>query len=235
MLDGSVNDHAVERLRARVSGPYNLYLKRPIGLILAVPLVVLLSPLLLLIAMAVVIDSGFPVLYRGERGGFRGTPFHIFKFRTMVRNAENIGGGTTALNDARITRVGSMLRRTKLDEFPQLLNIIKGDMCFIGPRPELLRYTSQYKGNEEFILQVRPGITDFSSITYLHLDKVVGSGDADAVYEREVLHHKNRLRIQYVAEMSPVTDARLFISTASRALAGFFRIASRRLGSNGDN
>ncbi len=222
------------RIRRRVSGIYNTLGKRIVGMVIAVPLLLLLAPVLALIAFAVVLDSGFPVFYRGERGGFRGTSFRIFKFRTMVRNADQIGGGTTALGDPRITRVGSLLRKTKLDEFPQLLNIIRGEMCFIGPRPELIRYTSQYSGLEEFILQVRPGITDFSSIEYINLDQVVGGDDADAAYEREVLHKKNQLRIKYVEQMSPLTDLRLFVVTAVHALRGMIRHVVQGGGTRGD-
>lgn len=212
-----------QRLLRKVSGTYNIRAKRVIGLALAVPLLVVLSPVLAAISVAIVLDSGFPVLYRGERSGLHGEPFRIFKFRTMVRNAEQLGGGTTALGDPRITRVGAILRKTKLDEFPQLINVIRGDMCFVGPRPELVRYTSQYSGLEKYILEVRPGITDFSSIQYINLDEVVGSEKADDVYEREVLQRKNQLRIQYVEQMSPATDLRLFVTTVIRAVQRVLR------------
>ncbi len=229
------NNYSADDLRRKTSGAYNLTVKPIIGRLLAIPLLLVLSPLLVVISLAVVVDSGFPVFYRGERGGWRGNPFRIYKFRTMVRDADRIGGGTTALSDPRITRVGALLRKTKLDEFPQLINIIRGDMCFVGPRPELLRYTSQYAGLEEFIKQVRPGVTDFSSIEYINLDEVVGGEDADAVYEREVLRHKNELRIKYVAEMSPLTDLRLFAVTVARATKGFARhLRGRRL-ADGDH
>lgn len=222
-------------LRRKVRGVYNLTMKPTIGRFLAIPLLLLLSPVFFIISVAVVVDGGFPVFYRGERGGWRGRPFRIYKFRTMVRGADQIGGGTTALSDPRITRVGALLRKTKLDEFPQLINIIRGDMCFVGPRPELLRYTSKYAALEEFILQVRPGITDFSSIEYISLDEVVGGKDADAVYEREVLRHKNELRIKYVAEMSPWTDLRLFALTVACAAKGFARQLRGRRADDGDH
>lgn len=231
-----LTDAAAEdsRLRRKVSGAYNLTMKPVIGRVLAIPLLVLLSPVLIAISLAVVVDSGFPVFYRGERGGWRGKPFRIYKFRTMVRDADRIGGGTTALSDPRITRVGALLRKRKLDEFPQLINIVRGDMCFVGPRPELPSYTSQYAGFEKYILQVRPGITDFSSIEYINLDEVVGGEDADAVYEREVLRHKNELRIKYVAEMSPLTDLCLFVATVIRAAGGFVPQSGGRRAAHGD-
>ncbi len=223
--NGAPNERTLQR---KASSVYNTALKPTIGLILAVPMLVLLSPVLAIIAVAIVIDSGFPIIYKGERGGFNGKPFRIYKFRTMVQNAESVGGGTTALADPRITRVGALLRKTKLDEFPQLLNIIRGEMCFIGPRPELIQYTSQYSGLEEYILRVRPGITDFSSVEFINLDQVVGGDDADAVYEREVLQRKNQLRVKYVEKMSPLTDLRLFFVTVVHAFSGFGRYVFRK-------
>ena len=160
---------------------YNLFIKRWIGIILAVILIMVLWPFYLIIAAAVAIEDGFPVFYRPQRGGYKNKPFRIFKYRTMVKNADKIGGGTTALNDPRITKVGNFLRKTKLDETPQLFNIIAGTMSFIGPRPELLRYVEQYKGDEKLILEVRPGITDFSSIEFINLDEIVGQGNADGL------------------------------------------------------
>ena len=216
-LDGS-EDQVEQQLRAKAHSFYNRRTKRALSLILAVPLILLVSPLLALIAIAIVIDSGLPVFYRAERGGFRGRSFRIMKFRTMVKGADRIGGGTTALHDSRITRIGSILRRTKLDEFPQLVNILKGEMCFVGPRPELPQYTNAYQGVEKYILHVRPGITDFSSLEYIALDAVVGQVDADVTYENEVLPKKNALRIEYVARMSLATDTRLFIKTIFRSV-----------------
>lgn len=204
-------------MRARTHSFYNRRAKRVLSLVLATPLILLVSPLLTLIAIAIVIDSGLPVLYRAERGGFRGRSFSIMKFRTMVKDADRIGGGTTALHDSRITRIGAILRKTKLDEFPQLVNILRGEMCFVGPRPELPQYTNAYQGVEKYILQVRPGITDFSSLEYIALDAVVGLVDADATYEKEVLPKKNALRIEYVARMSLATDTRLFVETIFRS------------------
>lgn len=230
------DDHRLsEVLQCKVRSRYNLHVKPAIGIVLAVPLLVVLAPVLAIIALAIVLDSGLPVVYRAERGGFHGRPFRILKFRTMIKDADKIGGGTTALADPRITRVGKFLRRTKLDEFPQLLNIIRGEMCFIGPRPELLRYTEQYRGLERYILGVRPGITDFSSIEFINLDEVVGTGDADSAYEQHVLQRKNQLRIKYVAKMSPLTDLRLFLTTVARAVMGVLRQVFKGGAQYGDN
>lgn len=192
---------------------YNRLLKPVIGFLLAAVLILIIWPFYLIIAIAVVIDDGFPVFYRPIRGGYRHKPFHILKFRTMVRNADKIGGGTTALRDPRITRVGNFLRKTKLDEIPQLFNILSGSMSFIGPRPELLKYVDRYEGEEKLIMEVRPGITDFSSVEFINLDELVGAENADEAYEKYVLKKKNALRIKYAREISITTDVKLFFNT----------------------
>lgn len=199
-------------------GIYNRVIKRIIDVFLSLILLVLLSPIFLFVSVAIVIDSGFPIFYRAQRGGYKNQPFRIFKFRTMVQNADKIGGGTTALNDSRITKVGNFLRKTKVDEVANLINIIKGDMSFIGPRPELLRYTEQYEGAENLILEVRPGITDYSSIEFINLDEIVGTENADEYYEKYVLKKKNLLRVKYAATVSIKTDMYLFWTTVYRTI-----------------
>ena len=201
---------------------YNRTLKPIIGFILALILFLLLWPIYLIIAIAVAIESGFPVLYSPLRGGYKQKPFHIYKFRSMVKNADKIGGGTTALHDPRITKVGNFLRKTKLDEIPQLFNILRGNMSFIGPRPELLRYTDKYEGEEKLILEVRPGITDYSSIEFINLDEIVGAGNADEMYEKYVLKKKNALRIKYAETVSFSTDCKIFFTTVWKVLQKAF-------------
>ena len=195
------------------NGIYNRYIKRILDLFFSGFLFVLVLPLFLMISVAIAADSGFPVFSRAQRGGYKNQPFKIYKFSTMVQNADQIGGGTTALNDARITRVGAFLRKTKLDEIANLINIIRGEMSFIGPRPELLRYTNLYSGNEKYIFEVRPGITDFSSDLFINLDEIVGSENADEMYEKYVLKNKNALRVKYAAEVSFSTDVHIFFKT----------------------
>ena len=199
-------------------GVYNRYIKRIIDLLLSIILVLILWPVILIVSIAIIIDSGFPVFYRAQRGGYNNKPFRIFKFRTMVKNADKIGGGTTALNDNRVTKVGNILRKTKLDEVANLISILKGDMSFVGPRPELLKYTEQYEGVEKYILKVRPGITDYSSLEFINLDEVVGSQNADEYYEKYVLKKKNLLRVKYAATVSFKTDMYLFWATVFRTI-----------------
>lgn len=197
---------------------YNRIIKPVIGFLLALVLFLILWPIYLFIAFAIALESGFPVIYSPLRGGYKQKPFRIYKFRSMVKNADKIGGGTTALHDPRITKVGNFLRKTKLDEIPQLFNILRGNMSFIGPRPELLRYTDKYEGEEKLILEVRPGITDYSSIEFINLDEIVGQGNADEMYEKYVLKKKNQLRIKYAKEVSFTTDVTLFAKTVWRVV-----------------
>lgn len=213
----SIEDIELSNITA-YKGVYNKYIKRIIDVFFSLTLLILLTPVFLFVSVAIVIDSGFPIFYRAQRGGYKNKPFRIFKFRTMVKNADKIGGGTTALNDSRITKVGNFLRKTKLDEVANLINITKGDMSFIGPRPELLRYTEQYEGAEKLILEVRPGITDYSSIEFINLDEIVGTENADEYYEKYVLKKKNLLRVKYAATVSFKTDMYLFWTTVYRTI-----------------
>lgn len=211
MDDDSVKASNIDEGLVRgYKGFYNKCAKRIIDVVLGTVIIVCVSPILLVVSVAIVAEDGFPILYRAKRGGYHGKEFRICKFRSMIKNADKVGGGTTALNDNRITKVGNIIRKVKIDEFPNLLNILTGEMSFIGPRPELLQYTSQYKGTEKLILEVRPGITDYSSIEFINLDEIVGAGNADEMYEQYVLPKKNKLRVKYAATVSFVTDTKLF-------------------------
>ena len=194
-------------------GFYNRIIKRVIDIILSGIILLLLLPLYWIITITIFSQDGFPVFYRADRGGYKNKPFRICKFRSMVKNADQIGGGTTALNDPRITKVGSFLRKTKLDEIPQIGQVFVGKMSFIGPRPELLLYVNRYQDEELDILQVRPGITDYSSIEFINLDEIVGGLNADESYERHVLKKKNELRVKYAHTVSFKTDFTIFFKT----------------------
>jgi aryl-alcohol dehydrogenase-like predicted oxidoreductase/lipopolysaccharide/colanic/teichoic acid biosynthesis glycosyltransferase len=204
-------------------GIYNRFVKRMIDFLIALILIIVLSPLILILMLLQLIFSGWPIFYTPLRGGYKNKPFHIIKFRTMVRHAEDLGGGTTALDDKRITKFGKLLRKTKIDEFPQLFNCLSGKMSFIGPRPELLKYVNQYQGLDKYIMEVRPGITDYSSIHFINLDEVVGSGDADKMYEEKVLKVKMQLRLQYVNDISFATDFKIFFKTIGSVIKKMFK------------
>lgn len=210
------------RKQAAYDGVYNRYIKRMLDFCIAGIALLVLWPVYLLIAAVIAAESGFPVFYRAQRGGYLEKPFKICKFRSMVKNADQIGGGTTALHDSRITKVGNVLRKTKLDELPQLLQVFTGKMSLVGPRPELLRYVEQYSDEEKQILQVRPGITDYSSVEFINLDEIVGGENADEMYEKYVLKKKNALRVRYAQTVSFKTDVYILFKTLAEVFKKAF-------------
>ncbi|HTW22673.1 MAG TPA: sugar transferase [Candidatus Baltobacteraceae bacterium] len=177
----------------------------------------LLSPAFLAIAILIRLDSKGPAFYRSLRTGQHGNPFPMWKFRTMQLNSES-GGITTGKNDPRVTRVGKVLRRYKIDELPQLINVCKGDMSLVGPRPDFEEHTSAYRGEERMILTVRPGITDYASLHFHDLSEVVGSEDPHRVYVEQVREKKNRLRVAYVKRQSLGGDCRILLRTLRRVV-----------------
>jgi lipopolysaccharide/colanic/teichoic acid biosynthesis glycosyltransferase len=193
-------------------------MKRVFDVVVAALGLLVIWPLLVAIAIAIRLDGPGPVFFRGVRSGRGGVPFRIFKFRTMVPDAERIGGGSTAQDDPRVTALGQRLRRHKLDELPQLFNVLRGDMSLVGPRPELPQYTERYGDDERLILSVRPGITDPASLHFIDLAEVLGSEDADRVYEEKVLATKNRLRLAYVRERSFAGDLFILVQTVLAVL-----------------
>ena len=131
----------------------------------------------------------------------------------MVQDAENIGGHSTALNDFRLTKVGRFLRKYKFDELPQFINVIKGEMSLVGPRPQVTYYTNMYKDEMKSILSVKPGLTDLASLYFLDMDEVLGSENVDERYANEIEPIKNLLRLKYVKEQNFLLDIRILIET----------------------
>jgi lipopolysaccharide/colanic/teichoic acid biosynthesis glycosyltransferase len=175
---------------------------------------IILSPLLLLIAWRIHREDGGPVFYRGERVGLHGRPFHIFKFRTMVINAEELGGPSTPDDDPRITHFGRKLRKHKLDELPQLLNVFLGDMSLVGPRPEVKFYTDLFTVEEKGILSVRPGITDWASIWNPDEGSILaGSKDPDKAYMELIRPTKLKLQLKYYQKQCLITDLKIIFLT----------------------
>lgn len=191
-------------------------MKRVFDLLFATCGLALLAPFFLLIAVLIKLDSQGPVFYRGIRVGRHGRPFRIFKFRTMRPDAELVGSTSTGRNDPRITRAGRWLRPLKLDELPQLLNVVRGEMSIVGPRPEVEEHTSAYTEEEKVILSVLPGITDYASIRFFHLNDLVGSEDPRRVFIEKYRAEKNRLRVAYVRNRSFWTDFRIIFLTFAR-------------------
>lgn len=188
--------------------------KRAFDLVLAGLGLVVLAPLLAVLAMWVRIDSDGPVFYRGVRGGKYGKPFRIFKLRTMVDDAESLGGAETATDDPRITRAGHFLRRYKLDELPQLINVVLGQMSLVGPRPEVMEEVLHYTEQEREVLAVRPGITDWASLKFRHEGEILrGSTDPHRTYHERIRPEKLRLQVQYVRANSLLTDIKIIVQT----------------------
>ena len=169
----------------------------------------LFSPILVGIALLIKIDGG-PVFYRGVRVGLHGRPFRIFKFRTMVANADKLGGSSTADDDPRITRVGKFLRKYKLDELPQLINVLKGDMSIVGPRPEVPSEVERYSYEHRRLLSVRPGLTDYASIRFHNEGEILkGHPDPHKAYRELIQPEKIRLGLAYVHAQSLWTDLKV--------------------------
>lgn len=174
----------------------------------------LLSPLFVWIAWRIRQEDRDAVFYRGVRVGLHGKPFQIFKFRTMVVNAETIGGPNTSDDDRRITKTGRQLRKYKLDELPQLINVVTGDMSIVGPRPEVKRYTDMYSEEEKAILTVRPGITDWASIWNADEGAILAEAkDAENAYLELIRPKKLKLQMKYVRERSLWVDLKIIFLT----------------------
>ena len=195
--------------------------KRAMDIAISAAALCVLWPVLLLIALAIVVDDPGPVFYRQVRVGRSGKPFRIFKFRTMVVDADKKGLSITVGRDSRITRVGAFLRRSKLDELAQLLNVLCGQMSFVGPRPEVPRYVAMYTPYQQPVLLVRPGITDYASIAYRNEnDLLAGADDPERMYIDVIMPDKIELNMKYLREISPLADLRLILSTLSAVIRG---------------
>jgi lipopolysaccharide/colanic/teichoic acid biosynthesis glycosyltransferase len=173
-----------------------------------------LSPVLFVVTILVKLDSPGPVFYRGVRAGRFGKPFRMFKFRTMVANADQIGGPSSAADDVRITRLGRFLRQYKLDELPQLINVLRGEMSLVGPRPEVTEEVLLYTPQEKQLLDVRPGITDWASIRFRNEGEILrGSADPHQAYREKIRPQKIQLGLEYVQRQSLSVDCRILLQT----------------------
>jgi len=192
-------------------------LKRLFDVSCAAAGLLVLMPLFAVLALLIVGDDGLPVLFAQTRIGRNGRPFRIWKFRTMRSGSH--GGVITAAGDARITKAGALLRRCKLDELPQLFNVLKGDMSLVGPRPEVAEYVRLEAPIWQAVLQVRPGITDLASLLYRNEEQLLAiAGDPDAFYRESVLPDKLRLNLGYLRSRSFWLDLRLILLTMRYSL-----------------
>lgn len=198
---------------------YRHVLKRLFDVVVSGISLVLLSPLLIGTAMAIKMGSPGPVFYRGPRVGMHKRPFAMLKFRTMVIDADAKGPSSTSADDPRITRVGAFLRRHKLDELPQLLNVFTGQMSLVGPRPQVAWAVDGYSAEEQRVLTVRPGITDWASIRFRNEGEILkGSADPDRDYMLYIHPEKMALSLKYVDNVSFAADLRILLRTAGLVL-----------------
>lgn len=190
----------------------NQILKRAFDLILSSLFLVITSPFLLAITLAIKVDSPGKVLFRGRRVGRDGKEFDILKFRTMVQNAGSFGPAVTTKSDSRITRVGRFLRNYKLDEIPQLLNVIRGEMSLVGPRPEDPQYVVHYTAEQRKALSVLPGIASSATVKFRHEEDLLSEvpiEDLDRLYLEEVMPEKLALDLEYVENRSLILDIKI--------------------------
>jgi len=189
-------------------------MKRAFDIVASSVGLVLLSPVLGMAAFAVWLTSGSPVIFRQQRMGRGFRPFSIYKFRTMVVDAPHRGGAITCGNDSRITLIGGVLRKLKVDELPQLLNVLMGEMSLVGPRPEVPEFVMQFEQDYRIVLQIRPGITDLASLKYHNEAEVLaGFENPSDAYIRFVLPDKLRLAKEYVTRSSFLFDLQLIFRT----------------------
>lgn len=176
---------------------------------------IILSPVIILLAIIIKLTSQGPVFYRGARVGRNGKKFFMFKFRSMVPGADKLGGPSTAADDPRLTKIGKFMKKYQLDELPQLINVLKGEMSLVGPRPEVKMYIDMMTEEErKVILSAKPGMTDLASLWNFHEGEILkGSADAEKTYQEKIWPEKKRLQIEYVRNHSFWLDLKIIFKT----------------------
>lgn len=191
--------------------------KRIVDFIFSFIGLIILLPFFILISLFIIINSGFPVFYIQKRAGKGNIDFGLFKFRTMKKNADKLGLLTFGGRDPRITSIGYYLRKYKLDELPQLLNVFIGDMSLVGPRPEVRKYVDMYDDEQKKVLRVKPGITDFASLEYFSENELLAkSSNPENTYIKEIMPAKLELNKKYILEQGLITDFKIILRTLRR-------------------
>ena len=186
--------------------------KRLFDVVVAFVALVLLAPLFVIVAILINLDSPGPIFYRGDRIGKDGVPFKIYKFRTMVANADRMGPALTHSGDSRITRVGQILRKWKIDELPQILNILRGEMSVVGPRPESPGYVKHYTPEQRRVLRVKPGMAGLTQVRFRHEETLLsGSTNLEEDYIEKIMPKKLSLDLEYIENQSLLLDVKLLI------------------------
>lgn len=193
-------------------------LKRLFDVISSLAVLLLLFPVFAVVSVLIVLDSKGGVFYKQTRVGKNHKPFNLFKFRTMRPNSDKVQI-TVGHRDPRVTRVGYFLRKYKLDEIPQLINIIKGEMSVVGPRPEVPKYVNQYTDEQKRVLNVKPGLTDYASLQFVDESEILAqSEDPEKAYTQEILPQKLKLALKYIDERNFWVDIKLIFQTLGRII-----------------
>ena len=194
-------------------------LKRIFDLILSVIGIVVLFPLYVLIAILIVIDNKGPIIFKQKRVGKNNNDFTLLKFRTMLVNSDKSGLLTVGEKDSRITRIGFYLRKYKIDELPQLFNVLKGEMSFVGPRPEVRKYVSLYSKEQMQVLSIKPGITDYASIKFINESEILGkSSNPEDDYIKLIMPEKLKLNLDYIHNYGIFSDIEIILTTLKKIL-----------------
>ena len=193
---------------------FNLFIKRLFDILASLFGILVMAIPMIIISIAIKLDSKGPVFFKQKRVKKNNKDFTILKFRTMVVDAPKLGMTITVGDDPRITKVGKFLRKTKLDEFPQLFNVLVGDMSFVGPRPEVRKYVDMYSDSDRDILKIRPGITDLASIKYRDESEILDKSDnPEKTYVEEIMPNKIELNKQYIENINLLNDIKIILQT----------------------
>ncbi len=194
-------------------------MKRIFDILFSIIGLALLMPIFLLLALLILLDSKGGIFYKQIRVGKNGKDFLLLKFRSMKTDADKKGLLTVGGNDSRITRIGYYIRKYKLDELPQLINVLKDDMSLVGPRPEVRKYVSLYNSEQQKVLNIKPGITDYASIEFSNENEILGKvSNPEQVYINEIMPAKLQLNLKYIREQSMITDIKIILRTILRII-----------------
>lgn len=194
-------------------------MKRLFDILFSLIILILFLPFGIVLSVLIVLESKGGIFYKQERIGKNGIPFYLLKFRSMRTNADKLGKLTVGMRDPRITKIGYFIRKFKLDEFPQFINVLKGEMSIVGPRPDVKEYVDLYSTEERKVLEVKPGITDYASLEYFEeSDLLAKSSNPEKTYIEEIMPAKLKLNQKYIANPTLLVDLKIIFLTAKRIL-----------------
>ena len=192
-------------------------MKRIFDILFSFTGIIILSPVFIIISFLIIIDSRGGIFYKQIRVGKNNIDFRLYKFRSMKPGSSKAGLLTVGGKDSRISRVGYFLRKHKLDELPQLFNILKGDMSFVGPRPEVRKYVELYNENQKRVLNAKPGLSDYASLKYINENEILGKAEnPEKLYIEEIMPAKLKLNLKYISEKGFITDVKIILKTIKR-------------------